>query len=284
MPTVTLVGETATKTAKTAKTAKRTIEAEVIEAEVIEPPQKKPKLCAIEEIEVIELSDDEEVGEEEDHVIVVDDAEALLWHPPSWSKVTHHGGCGQSCPCCRGLNRDLFGACPVCAQQAARNSEELARDNAAIQAMQRADEADELARATAAFDAMQAAHGAAHGAAHAAARDAEEVASVEAMQRADEAVALALETAAFDAMQADHAAAQDAQDLAQALAAIQAMEAVEAAQAAAQVPALPLAGPEVAAIETAEAPSTVRPLGPLRNGPLRKSARKPVSSAIHKGL
>jgi hypothetical protein len=231
MPTVTLVGETATKTAKTAKTAKRTIE-----AEVIEPPQKKPKLCAIEEIEVIELSDDEEVGEEE--VIVVDDAEALLWHPPSWSKVTHHGGCGQSCPCCRGLNRDLFGACPVCAQQAARNSEELARDNAAIQDMERADEADELARATAAFDAMQAAHG----------------------------------------------AAQDAQDLAQALAAIQAMEAVEAAQAAAQVPALPLAGPEVAAIETAEAPSTVRPLGPLRNGPLRKSARKPVSSAIRKGL
>jgi hypothetical protein len=105
------------------------------------------------------------------------------------------------------------------------------------------------------------------------------------MQRADEAAALALETAAFDAMQADHAAAQDAQDLAQALAAIQAMEAVEAmdaveaAQAAAQVPALPLAGPEVAAIETAEAPSTVRPLGPLR-----KSARKTVSSAIRKGL
>jgi hypothetical protein len=278
MPTVTLVGETATKTAKTAKTAKRTIEAEVIEAEVIEPPQKKPKLCAIEEIEVIELSDDEEVGEEE--AIVVDDAEALLWHPPSWSKVTHHGGCGQSCPCCRGLNRDLFGACPVCAQQAARNSEELARDNAAIQDMERADEADELARATAAFDAMQAAHGAAH----AAARDAEELAAIQDMQRADEAAALALETAAFDAMQADHAAAQDAQDLAQALAAIQAMEAVEAAQAAAQVPALPLAGPEVAAIETAEAPSTVRPLGPLRNGPLRKSARKPVSSAIHKGL
>ena len=273
--TVTLVGEAGEAATKTAKTAKRTVEADVIGAEVIEPPQKKPKLCAIKEIEEIEISDDEEAGEEDDHVTVVDDAEALLWHPPSWSKVTHHGGCGQSCPCCRGLNRDLFGACPVCAQQAARNSEELARDNAAIQDMERADEADELARATAAFDAMQAAHGAAH----AAARDAEELAAIQDMQRADEAAALALETAAFDAMQADHAAAQDAQDLAQALAAIQAMEAVEAAQAAAQVPALPLAGPEVAAIETAEAPSTVRPLGALR-----KSARKPVSSAIHEGL
>jgi hypothetical protein len=93
------------------------------------------------------------------------------------------------------------------------------------------------------------------------------------MEAVEAAAALALANADTQAMEAAQAEAEAAEALALVSADIQLMD---AAQAAVQVP---LAGPEVAAIETAEAPSTVRPLGALR-----KSARKPVSSAIHKGL
>jgi hypothetical protein len=41
-------------------------------------------------------------------------------HPKEWSKKTHYGQCGQSCPCCRAFvsatEKDAWehGSCPIC--------------------------------------------------------------------------------------------------------------------------------------------------------------------------
>lgn len=35
-------------------------------------------------------------------------------HPDFWSKNSHYGQCGQSCPCCRANVGDSLGACPIC--------------------------------------------------------------------------------------------------------------------------------------------------------------------------
>ena len=31
-----------------------------------------------------------------------------------WTSETHYGMCGQSCPCCRKMVGDKFGACTIC--------------------------------------------------------------------------------------------------------------------------------------------------------------------------
>lgn len=35
-------------------------------------------------------------------------------HPESWNEYTHYGQCGQSCPCCRTMVGDKWGACSIC--------------------------------------------------------------------------------------------------------------------------------------------------------------------------
>ena len=35
-------------------------------------------------------------------------------HPKSWKSHTHYGQCGQSCPCCRAILGDEWGACSIC--------------------------------------------------------------------------------------------------------------------------------------------------------------------------
>jgi len=37
-----------------------------------------------------------------------------LKHPTSWNPHTHYGQCGQSCPCCRAIVGDKWGACSIC--------------------------------------------------------------------------------------------------------------------------------------------------------------------------
>ena len=39
-----------------------------------------------------------------------------LDHPCNWTKTTHYGMCGQSCPCCRTQIEGIygFGTCVVC--------------------------------------------------------------------------------------------------------------------------------------------------------------------------
>ena len=40
--------------------------------------------------------------------------ESELKHPESWNKHSHYGQCGQSCPCCRAMVGDEWGACSIC--------------------------------------------------------------------------------------------------------------------------------------------------------------------------
>jgi hypothetical protein len=37
-------------------------------------------------------------------------------HPECWNEHTHYGQCGQSCPCCRAIVGDEWGACLVCSK------------------------------------------------------------------------------------------------------------------------------------------------------------------------
>ena len=37
-----------------------------------------------------------------------------ITHPECWNEHTHYGQCGQSCPCCRAIVGDEWGACLVC--------------------------------------------------------------------------------------------------------------------------------------------------------------------------
>ena len=38
-------------------------------------------------------------------------------HPECWNEHTHYGQCGQSCPCCRAMVGDEWGACLVCSKK-----------------------------------------------------------------------------------------------------------------------------------------------------------------------
>ena len=38
----------------------------------------------------------------------------IIKHPVVWSKNSHYGQCGQSCPCCRAHMGDTLGACSIC--------------------------------------------------------------------------------------------------------------------------------------------------------------------------
>ena len=38
------------------------------------------------------------------------------YHPECWNEHTHYGQCGQSCPCCRAMVGDEWGACLVCSK------------------------------------------------------------------------------------------------------------------------------------------------------------------------
>ena len=40
--------------------------------------------------------------------------EKINSHPKSWNSHTHYGQCGQSCPCCRAIVGDKWGACSIC--------------------------------------------------------------------------------------------------------------------------------------------------------------------------
>jgi len=49
-----------------------------------------------------------------DKVNEEDKKESEINHPDSWSSHTHYGQCGQSCPCCRAIVGDKWGACSIC--------------------------------------------------------------------------------------------------------------------------------------------------------------------------
>ena len=38
-------------------------------------------------------------------------------HPKCWSAIGHYGQCGQSCPCCRAMVGDDWGACLICSKK-----------------------------------------------------------------------------------------------------------------------------------------------------------------------
>ena len=40
--------------------------------------------------------------------------EIEIKHPENWTSHTHYGQCGQSCPCCRAIVGDKWGACSIC--------------------------------------------------------------------------------------------------------------------------------------------------------------------------
>jgi len=40
-----------------------------------------------------------------------------ITHPECWNEHTHYGQCGQSCPCCRAMVGDEWGACLVCSKK-----------------------------------------------------------------------------------------------------------------------------------------------------------------------
>ena len=44
-------------------------------------------------------------------------ATETLTHPECWNVHTHYGQCGQSCPCCRAMVGDEWGACLVCSKK-----------------------------------------------------------------------------------------------------------------------------------------------------------------------
>ena len=37
-------------------------------------------------------------------------------HPNCWNENSHYGQCGQSCPCCRAMVGDEWGACLICSK------------------------------------------------------------------------------------------------------------------------------------------------------------------------
>jgi len=43
-----------------------------------------------------------------------DKKEEEIKHPESWNPYNHYGQCGQSCPCCRAIIGDKWGACSIC--------------------------------------------------------------------------------------------------------------------------------------------------------------------------
>ena len=55
----------------------------------------------------------ESKADPEDQPVAAAIAEPIT-HPECWNEHTHYGQCGQSCPCCRAMVGDEWGACLVC--------------------------------------------------------------------------------------------------------------------------------------------------------------------------
>ena len=53
---------------------------------------------------------------EKNHTELQEEELELMTHPECWNAHTHYGQCGQSCPCCRAIVGDTWGACLICSK------------------------------------------------------------------------------------------------------------------------------------------------------------------------